>query len=233
MTSSAARRSALLSRLLRNRQARPEHLPSSSRGSPRRAGRGLRADRGETAEMPGCTRSATTISPASSSARSRRRRIIDGSRVQAGDVLLAMPSSGSTPTATHWSATSSPSTSCSGPTSCRARTAAGRPPARAAPQLPPGDSRASRPHRDTRHAHITGGGVIDNVPRVLPEGLAATIERSTWTVPPIFTASSARRRPPRGDVAHLQHGGRDGGDRSPDVPSIASAAGIPCGASVR
>ncbi len=37
-------------------------------------------------------------------------------------------------------------------------------------------------------AHITGGGVIDNVPRVLPEGLAATIERSTWTVPAIFDA---------------------------------------------
>jgi phosphoribosylformylglycinamidine cyclo-ligase len=37
-------------------------------------------------------------------------------------------------------------------------------------------------------AHITGGGVIDNVPRVLPDGLAATIERSTWTVPSIFEA---------------------------------------------
>ena len=36
-------------------------------------------------------------------------------------------------------------------------------------------------------AHITGGGIIDNVPRILPEGLAARIGRGTWKVPPIFT----------------------------------------------
>jgi phosphoribosylformylglycinamidine cyclo-ligase len=36
-------------------------------------------------------------------------------------------------------------------------------------------------------AHITGGGLIDNVPRILPEGLAARFDRSTWKVPPIFT----------------------------------------------
>ncbi len=36
-------------------------------------------------------------------------------------------------------------------------------------------------------AHITGGGLVDNVPRVLPGGLAARFERSTWKVPPIFT----------------------------------------------
>jgi phosphoribosylformylglycinamidine cyclo-ligase len=36
-------------------------------------------------------------------------------------------------------------------------------------------------------AHVTGGGLIDNVPRILPEGLAARFERSTWKVPPIFT----------------------------------------------
>jgi len=36
-------------------------------------------------------------------------------------------------------------------------------------------------------AHVTGGGLIDNVPRILPEGLAARIGRGTWKVPPIFT----------------------------------------------
>ena len=35
-------------------------------------------------------------------------------------------------------------------------------------------------------AHITGGGLIDNVPRILPEGLAAHFGSKTWTVPPIF-----------------------------------------------
>jgi phosphoribosylformylglycinamidine cyclo-ligase len=36
-------------------------------------------------------------------------------------------------------------------------------------------------------AHITGGGITDNLPRVLPHGTAASINRSTWQVPPIFT----------------------------------------------
>jgi phosphoribosylformylglycinamidine cyclo-ligase len=36
-------------------------------------------------------------------------------------------------------------------------------------------------------AHITGGGITDNLPRVLPHGTAALIDRSTWEVPPIFT----------------------------------------------
>jgi len=35
-------------------------------------------------------------------------------------------------------------------------------------------------------AHITGGGLLENVPRVLPEGLAARIERSAWQRPAIF-----------------------------------------------
>ena len=35
-------------------------------------------------------------------------------------------------------------------------------------------------------AHITGGGLIDNVPRVLPKGLAARFSSKSWAVPPIF-----------------------------------------------
>ena len=35
-------------------------------------------------------------------------------------------------------------------------------------------------------AHITGGGITDNLPRVLPQGTTAVIERSSWEVPPIF-----------------------------------------------
>jgi phosphoribosylformylglycinamidine cyclo-ligase len=35
-------------------------------------------------------------------------------------------------------------------------------------------------------AHITGGGIIGNVPRVLPKGLAININSSKWTIPPIF-----------------------------------------------
>jgi len=35
-------------------------------------------------------------------------------------------------------------------------------------------------------AHITGGGLIGNVPRILPEGMAAQFHRGRWTIPPIF-----------------------------------------------
>jgi phosphoribosylformylglycinamidine cyclo-ligase len=35
-------------------------------------------------------------------------------------------------------------------------------------------------------AHITGGGVIDNLPRILPGGIGAVIRRGAWPVPPIF-----------------------------------------------
>ena len=35
-------------------------------------------------------------------------------------------------------------------------------------------------------AHITGGGMVGNLPRVLPEGLGAVLERSSWAEPRIF-----------------------------------------------
>ena len=35
-------------------------------------------------------------------------------------------------------------------------------------------------------AHITGGGLIDNPPRLLSEGLAIRLERGSWTIPPVF-----------------------------------------------
>jgi len=35
-------------------------------------------------------------------------------------------------------------------------------------------------------AHITGGGITDNLPRTLPDGCAAEVERTAWEVPPVF-----------------------------------------------
>ncbi len=35
-------------------------------------------------------------------------------------------------------------------------------------------------------AHITGGGLTENLPRVLPEGCGATIDLSSWALPPVF-----------------------------------------------
>jgi phosphoribosylformylglycinamidine cyclo-ligase/phosphoribosylamine--glycine ligase/phosphoribosylformylglycinamidine cyclo-ligase len=50
------------------------------------------------------------------------------------------------------------------------------------------------PHLDKVKAlaHLTGGGFIENVPRVLPENLSAVINRDSWNVPPIWNLVQQR-----------------------------------------
>jgi phosphoribosylformylglycinamidine cyclo-ligase len=45
-------------------------------------------------------------------------------------------------------------------------------------------------------AHVTGGGIPGNLPRVLPKGLGAVVERGSWPVPPVFATLQGA-----GDVA--------------------------------
>jgi len=51
-------------------------------------------------------------------------------------------------------------------------------------------------------AHITGGGIIDNVPRILPEGLAARFETSAWRVPAMFSLIQEQGGIPDEDMYH-------------------------------
>jgi phosphoribosylformylglycinamidine cyclo-ligase len=58
-------------------------------------------------------------------------------------------------------------------------------------------------HRDRllhAAAHITGGGLVDNVPRVLPAGLGARIESGTWAEHPIFDEIRRRARATDADM---------------------------------
>lgn len=49
-------------------------------------------------------------------------------------------------------------------------------------------------------AHITGGGLIDNVPRVLPETCDAVIEKKSWEVPPVFQIIAQASGAPEEDL---------------------------------
>ena len=230
------RRAALLPRLLRHRQARP--------GAPRRAHRGHRRGlprrgvRARSAARPrrcrASTRSATTTSPASSSAPSSATAIIDGSRVRAGDAALALPSSGlhtnGYSLVRHIVAEHELQWADVLPGTDRPLVDLLLEPHRC---LSPRDPRAARADRHSCHgAHHRRRRHRQRAPRA-PRGPcrdhrpfhAGTFRRSSTRHP------EGGRRPSRGDVAHLQHGRRDGRDRSrrrprrsPRLPASRSGA---------
>lgn len=49
-------------------------------------------------------------------------------------------------------------------------------------------------------AHITGGGITENPPRLLPEGLACEIDLSSWTLPPVFRWLAATANMAEGEL---------------------------------
>ncbi|KPK46800.1 MAG: phosphoribosylaminoimidazole synthetase, partial [Dehalococcoidia bacterium SM23_28_2] len=110
-----------------------------------------------------------------------RGQIIDGSTIRAGDVLLGLPSSG---------------LHTNGYSLARKVFGVGL---RSYPGLEGTLGEALlAPHRCYYNelkpvlgrlkgiAHITGGGIPGNLPRILREGLAARLRRGSWPVPPIF-----------------------------------------------
>jgi phosphoribosylformylglycinamidine cyclo-ligase len=168
----------------------PEHLAELVDGladACREAGCALIG--GETAEMPGVYALGDYDIAGFIVGAVERDEVIDGHRVEAGDVLLGLPSSG---------------LHTNGYSLVRhivADRELGWNDVLPGTDAPLADLllashrsylaavRDLRSRIDVRAlAHITGGGLIDNVPRVLPEGLAAEIDRAAWDVPAIFTA---------------------------------------------
>ena len=49
-------------------------------------------------------------------------------------------------------------------------------------------------------SHVTGGGLAANLARVLPQGLMATVERDTWSLPPVFRLVGELGRVPQSDL---------------------------------
>jgi phosphoribosylformylglycinamidine cyclo-ligase len=52
-------------------------------------------------------------------------------------------------------------------------------------------------------AHITGGGLIGNVPRVLPAGLMASFETKSWSVPAIFGLIQKKGNVTKDEMFHV------------------------------
>ena len=137
---------------------------------------------GETAEMPGVYASGEFDVAGTIIGLAERDALLPRAGLQAGDVLLGLRSSG-------------PHTN--GYSLIR-RVFEGVPLETVFPELggPLVDALLA-PHRSYLNvippgapikalAHLTGGGFIENIPRVLPEGLGAVVRRGAWPVPPLF-----------------------------------------------
>jgi len=148
---------------------------------------------GETAELPGIYAAGDYDLAGCIIGSVARRDLLDGNAVRAGDLLLGLPSTG---LHTNGYSLARRAFGLDGPPEAvRARLATipeGMTEPLGALLLAEHRSYAAAllPAIDAglipALAHITGGGLVDNVPRVLPAHLAAHIEPSRWTIPPLF-----------------------------------------------
>lgn len=150
----------------------------------RRAGCALLG--GETAEMPGVYQEGRFDLAGFAVGLVEKEKIVDGSRVAEGDVIIGLPSSG-----VHSNGFSlvRKILEVNG-IGYRDRVEGAAPIGEillTPTEIYSGAVAALLDAADVRAmAHITGGGLPDNVPRVIPEGLGARIDRSRWQVPPLF-----------------------------------------------
>jgi phosphoribosylformylglycinamidine cyclo-ligase len=130
---------------------------------------------GETAEMPDVYRDGELDFAAACVGIVERSELIDGSRVEAGDAVVGLPSAG---------------VHANGFTLVR-RVLEDEdydgPDLLAPTRLYLEDEQTLRSRADVRAlAHITGGGILGNLSRVLPEGREAVIDWGAWERPPVF-----------------------------------------------
>ena len=130
---------------------------------------------GETAEMPDVYREDELDFAAACVGIVERTELIDGTRVEAGDAVLGFPSAG---------------VHANGFTLVRRvleEEDYDGPDLLAPTRLYLDDVRALRGRADVRAlAHVTGGGILGNLSRVLPDGRAAAIDWDAWERPPVF-----------------------------------------------
>jgi phosphoribosylformylglycinamidine cyclo-ligase len=124
---------------------------------------------GETAELPGIYREGKLDFVGTCVGLVRRSELVDGSHCQPGDVVVGLPSTG---------------LHANGFTLVRSLLGAAEE-FDARLYLP--DVRKLRQRCDVRAlAHVTGGGIVGNLSRVLPEGICAQIDPSSWERPPVY-----------------------------------------------
>jgi phosphoribosylformylglycinamidine cyclo-ligase len=147
---------------------------------------------GETAEMPGFYAPGDFDLAGFAVGVAEKNRLITGRRVEEGDVLLGLASSGLH--SNGYSLVRKIVFEVAGLKVNDEMPGLGR---TVADELlvptrlyPPAVLKALRYYRTKKvvhgMAHITGGGIPGNVPRVIPRGLQAQIDRKSWPVPPIF-----------------------------------------------
>jgi len=140
---------------------------------------------GETAEMPGMYTDGDYDLAGFTVGVVEKDEIIDGSRIGAGDVVLGLASSG-----VHSNGYSLVRKILARQDQADAIEIDGKPLKQAllAPTRIYVRPLLSLIKAQSVHglAHITGGGLTENIPRVLPEGLGVEIDGTSWTLPPLF-----------------------------------------------
>ncbi|HEX2444215.1 MAG TPA: phosphoribosylformylglycinamidine cyclo-ligase [Vicinamibacterales bacterium] len=143
---------------------------------------------GETAEMPGFYQPGEYDLAGFIVGVVERRSIIDGSRIASGDVLIALPASGLHTNG--YSLARRIVFERLGLSVDRHVAELGRSVGEALLEPHRSYLKSLKPLLGTGlvkgMAHITGGGITDNLPRILPEGTSARIDTTSWRSPPVF-----------------------------------------------